>query len=195
MKKIMTVLLCLCMCFQSACAEMVSVSYAELIACLANAYMKPSEEALAQIDREVEEIDDTVARSVAEYWKEVWLDPEYRLFIYGEDDPVELPVTGRHAFVVLGYQLKNGEMTEELVGRCNAAAAAAYIRKRDPAQGRRCRRAGFPGFNPCLFRRGNGREQPGRPYRGGPDEGIPDRRMRYCSGKDLYRRAGNDHRG
>lgn len=125
MKKIMTVLLCLCLCFQSACAEMVSVSYAELIACLANAYMKPSEEALAQIDREVEEIDDTVARSVAEYWKEVWLDPEYRLFIYGEDDPAELPVTGRHAFVVLGYALQDGEMTNELIGRCRAAAAAA----------------------------------------------------------------------
>lgn len=36
-----------------------------------------------------------------------------------------LPVAGKHAFVVLGYQLKDGEMEDELKSRCDAAAAAA----------------------------------------------------------------------
>ena len=33
--------------------------------------------------------------------------------------------SGRHAFVVLGYELKDGQMQPELKGRCDAAAAAA----------------------------------------------------------------------
>ena len=45
----------------------------------------------------------------------------------GKDDPaaLEIPDPAKHAFVVLGFQLKNGEMQPELVGRCDAAAAAA----------------------------------------------------------------------
>ena len=69
--------------------------------------------------------DDPVARSIAEHWKRTYLDPDFRLYLYGKDDPLLLPVGGAHAFVVLGYELQDGEMAEELKGRCEAAAAAA----------------------------------------------------------------------
>lgn len=38
-----------------------------------------------------------------------------------------IPDTSSHAFIVLGYELKDGEMTDELKGRCKAAAAAAKM--------------------------------------------------------------------
>ena len=36
-----------------------------------------------------------------------------------------LKLSGKHAFVVLGFELADGEMTDELKARCEAAAAAA----------------------------------------------------------------------
>ncbi len=72
-----------------------------------------------------------VARSVVEHWRRVYLDPNYLFYMWnGQDLAPELQQQGlmdspTHAFVVLGYELKDGEMTEELKGRCNAAAAAA----------------------------------------------------------------------
>lgn len=78
-----------------------------------------------KVETDVAALDDDVAQAVAEHWRRVYLDPDYRLYVYGQDDPAELPVSGAHAFVVLGYELLNGEMTEELMGRCDAAAAAA----------------------------------------------------------------------
>ena len=53
------------------------------------------------------------------------MDRSYRPLLFGRDDPRQIPVTGKHAFVVLGYELQDGEMTDELKGRCEAAAAAA----------------------------------------------------------------------
>jgi len=38
-----------------------------------------------------------------------------------------IPDTSSHAFIVLGYELKDGEMTDELKDRCKAAAAAAKM--------------------------------------------------------------------
>ncbi|MBR0226816.1 MAG: YdcF family protein [Clostridia bacterium] len=81
-------------------------------------------DAKTRIAEDVKLLDDDIARSVADHWKKVYLD-DYRLYLYGQDDPAKLPITGRHAFVVLGYELKNGQMTDELKGRCDAAAAAA----------------------------------------------------------------------
>ena len=99
--------------------------YARLISDLYLAYLNPDEQLKAQIDADVSAIPGTLGNAVAEAWKRLFLDPKYRLYLYGTDDPAELPVTGRHAFVVLGYQLEDGEMALELVGRCEAAAAAA----------------------------------------------------------------------
>ncbi len=66
-----------------------------------------------------------MAAFVAEKWNEIYFSPDYRLYIDGKDDPRDLPVSGKHAFVVLGFELENGEMRDELKARCEAAAAAA----------------------------------------------------------------------
>lgn len=127
----LSLLLCLFLCFgwsgarAEGSAEEKPITYSELIQDLVRACQEPSDQALARIDSDAAAIGDGMAQSITEYWKQVWLDPDYRLYQYGEDDPAQLPVSGRHAFVVLGYQLQNGEMTEELIGRCDAAAAAA----------------------------------------------------------------------
>ena len=70
---------------------------------------------------------DMLASVVAEKWQDIYLDPDYRLYLYGKDDPAGLPVGGKHAFVVLGLALRDGEMTDELKARCDAAAAAAQV--------------------------------------------------------------------
>ncbi len=72
-----------------------------------------------------------VGRAIVDHWYGSVKNSNYRRFAYrGEETatPLErsgLDFSGKHAFVVLGYQLQDGEMTEELKGRCNAAAAAA----------------------------------------------------------------------
>ena len=127
-------LLCLLLCFLLACGcalaelsgdEKPEISYADLLMDLVAAYRAPSENALARIDADTAAMEDELASAIAENWKRAWLDPDDRLYLYGADDPSLLPAAGRHAFVVLGYELKDGEMTEELIGRCDAAAASA----------------------------------------------------------------------
>ena len=72
-----------------------------------------------------------VARAIIDHWYGAVRNSNYRRFAYrGEEKatPLErsgLDFSGKHAFVVLGYQLQNGEMADELKGRCDAAAAAA----------------------------------------------------------------------
>ena len=72
-----------------------------------------------------------VARAIIDHWYGAVRNSNYRRFTYrGEEKatPLErsgLDFSGKHAFVVLGYQLQNGEMADELKGRCDAAAAAA----------------------------------------------------------------------
>ena len=79
----------------------------------------------------VSERDGALARRIADHWTKVYLDPDYELFIYHDGDGAEallgadIADNGRHAFVVMGYQLLDGEMQEELKARCEAAAAAA----------------------------------------------------------------------
>ena len=80
---------------------------------------------LNQIDRDAQALNSEIARSVAEEWKQLFLYPGFRFYLHGTDDPAALPIQGRHAFVVLGFELQNGEMTDELKARCDAAAAAA----------------------------------------------------------------------
>ena len=134
MKMILMILLCfgLCLGVCFAGAEETAgesggegTTFGSLIADLVKAEEEPSDEALAIIDADVAELEDEVAASVAEHWKKTRLDPDYHLFLYGTDDPGDLPVRGRHAFVVLGFELQDGEMADELTGRCIAAAAAA----------------------------------------------------------------------
>lgn len=112
--------------------------FAALFTALVNAYESPSEGDDARIDAELEGIleanasDYDIAQAIAGHWRDVYLDDDYPLFIYREGDKrataleqTSLRDSARHAFVVLGYELKNGEMQPELKGRCDAAAAAA----------------------------------------------------------------------
>lgn len=109
------------------CRAAERVTMADLLFDLAEAYEAPSEDDMGKIEADVAALDDPVAASIAEHWRQVYLDPGYKLFLYGEDDPAGLmiPDPASHAFVILGYELKDGEMTEELKGRCDAGAAAA----------------------------------------------------------------------
>ena len=99
--------------------------WTSLILLLGEGAEKQSEESLESIMAVVNEMKDPLAESVAKYWIQTYMDPDYSPAVFGRDDPTTIPVTGKHAFVVLGFQLDNGEMTEELTGRCDAAAAAA----------------------------------------------------------------------
>lgn len=109
------------------CQASESINFGTLLADLVEAYENPSEDDLTRIDAEVSALDDEVAEAIAEHWKQVYLDESYELLLFGKDAPgtLDIPDPATHAFVILGYELQNGEMTEELKGRCNAAAAAA----------------------------------------------------------------------
>ena len=112
-------------------------AFLDLLSQLQEAYENPAEgdweavEATLETIRAASADDYDVARSVADHWKAVYLDPEYELCVYGEGETAEEleatePIFGqKHAFVVLGYELKDGKMQPELKGRCRAAAAAA----------------------------------------------------------------------
>ena len=103
---------------------------------LVTAYEEPSDQARLRIDadlsaiRAVSAADYAVASAIASNWADVYLD-DYPLFMHaGDERAIELetsnlPFSDAHAIVVLGYALKDGEMTGELMGRCDAAAALA----------------------------------------------------------------------
>ena len=85
-------------------------------------------EAASLVEADLEILkDNSLAAFIAEKWDEIYMAPDYRLYLDGKDDPSELPVRGKHAFVVLGFELKDGEMTDELKARCEAAASAARV--------------------------------------------------------------------
>lgn len=111
-----------------AAAEQSPVTFADLIVDLVEAYRNPSDSALLKIDADAEALQDEVASSVAEHWKAVYLNPDYQLLIDGRDDPalLQIPDNGQdHAIVILGYELQDGKMTDELKGRCEAGAVVA----------------------------------------------------------------------
>ena len=104
----------------SGFAEERAADYSKLISDLSKA-----RDSMAQAEADLETMqDDELAVFIAAKWRELFLDPDYRIYVNGQDSPAELLITGSHAFVVLGYALNNGEMTEELKDRCEAAAAA-----------------------------------------------------------------------
>lgn len=79
--------------------------------------------------------DRAVAQAIADHWMRVYVnaDGSYQLHVYDGGERASalegsaIPDSPTHAFVVLGYELKDGEMTPELKGRCEAAAAAARV--------------------------------------------------------------------
>ncbi len=108
-----------------------------LLADLVNAKLDPSKGDLKSIDDDLERIakvnkrDAVIAGSIAEYWKKVYLDGSYVLNKYAGEEKASgledsgIPQGGKHAIVVLGYELMDGEMQDELKGRCEAAASLA----------------------------------------------------------------------
>ena len=108
-----------------------------LLSDLASAARDPSEEALSKIDGDLEAIekgnrkDVETAKALVSSWKEYYLDPSYVLNTYRGEEKAEglensgIPSSGKHAIVVLGYELMDGEMQDELKGRCETAAALA----------------------------------------------------------------------
>ena len=110
--------------------------FGTLVKDLVKAYETPSEEDANTIEadlemiRSINEDDYGVARVLADTWQEVYLNADYRLFLYGKDDPAVLKEYGvvnspSQAIVILGLELSNGEMQPELIGRCDAAAELA----------------------------------------------------------------------
>ena len=104
----------------------------------------PSDSAMAEIESLLDRIGETsaddefLARAITDHWYSVFLntDGTYTEHVFQWDRSVLRPIASEladtpirdcpsHAFIVLGYQLEDGEMTEELKGRCEAAAAAA----------------------------------------------------------------------
>ena len=111
-------------------------NFGTLVMDLVRAYEYPSEDDAKTIDadmetiRSVKEEDYAVAQALTDTWREIYLDPDYRLFLYGKDDPAALKEYGvvnspSQAIVILGFELSDGEIQPELVGRCEAAAALA----------------------------------------------------------------------
>ena len=128
MRKAAVLLLILALLPLHAVMETEAITVNTLINDLIRAHETLSDDALRRVDADAQALDDPVLYSVAEHWKRMFVRPDYRLFMLGQDDPASLPIPdgGRgHAFAVLGFELKNGEMTEELKARCEAAAAVA----------------------------------------------------------------------
>ena len=114
-------------------------NFGRLLIDLLHAYERPSGEDAQTIEAALEAIrsvnagDYEVARAIADHWNRVYVnaDGSYVQHLYDGDyratalEQTALVDSPSHAFVVLGYELKNGEMTNELMGRCDAAAAAA----------------------------------------------------------------------
>ena len=111
-------------------------NFGTLVMDLVRAYETPSEKDMQTIEadletiRSVKEDDYAVARALTDTWQKVYLDPDYRLFLYGKDDPSVLEEYGivnspSQAIVVLGFELSNGEMQPELISRCDAASELA----------------------------------------------------------------------
>lgn len=118
-------------------AEGNAESFGTLLVDMLCAYEQPSplDDRILDVDveviRAVSEEDGELARAIADHWRAVYLDREYRLCVDQGDgratslEESDLQDSADHAFVVLGYELKDGKMTRELMGRCEAAASAA----------------------------------------------------------------------
>ena len=84
-----------------------------------------------EVIRAVSERDYELASAIAGHWQTVYLDPDYPMYLHRGEEKAEsladsgIPDSDKHAIVVLGYELMDGEMQPELRLRCEAAAAVA----------------------------------------------------------------------
>lgn len=140
--KILALALALLLC-ATALAEVYEISeenqmnFGRLLINLIRAYETPAPGDAEAVQSVVDAIgvmserDGEVAQAIADHWMRVYADPGYHLYIHdgGERatalEGTSIPDSPQHAFVVLGFKLERGEMTDELKQRCDAAAAAA----------------------------------------------------------------------
>ena len=144
MRKTLTLLLAIMLVLaHAALADVYEISdenemnFGRLCINLIHAYEHPSPNDAAAIQSVVDAIgamdesDRAVAEAIADHWMRVYANPDYEMFIHdgGERatalENIGLSDDSGHAFVVLGFKLEKGEMTKELMLRCEAAAAAA----------------------------------------------------------------------
>ena len=115
-----------------------AANFGALLTDLVNACedLGPGDEAAIEADlatiRAVSRRDFETAESIVSHWQRVFLDQDYQLILTPEDIKPVLADAGitdgtGHAIVVLGYELKDGEMQPELQGRCQAAATLAEM--------------------------------------------------------------------
>lgn len=112
--------------------------FGRLLTDLVQAYEKPKASDADTIASDLSAIrspdgrDERLAQAIAGHWQQVYLDRSYPMYLHRKGSQWAEALQGAgiedrrsHAFIVLGYALVDGEMTRELKGRCNAAAAAA----------------------------------------------------------------------
>ena len=141
-RKLTALLIALILLFTAAQAEWKAGKgnnrrFLELLQLLADAVDEGGEPDMPAVDGVLAEIrersgdDYDIARAIVDHWNGTVADGNYRMFMYRGEGTAEaleesgLDFSGKHAFIVLGYRLEDGEMAEELKGRCDAAAAAA----------------------------------------------------------------------
>ena len=112
-------------------------NFGKLLTDLVNAVETPTDRDAQKIEEDLAAIsavnrkDSDMAKAIADHWRMVYLDPDYRIYLHqGDESARELEKAGvtdsaKHAIVILGYVLQDGEMQPELKGRCDAAAAMA----------------------------------------------------------------------
>ena len=112
-------------------------NFAALLSDLVKAYETPEDTDAETIEASLRKIESAdrddlaMANVIAERWKALYLDPDLRLYLFSGGETAEgmedsgIPDGGKHAIVILGYALLDGEMQPELIGRCDAAAALA----------------------------------------------------------------------
>lgn len=113
------------------------LNFGRLLINLLRAYETPSDGDQAAIESVLNAIgamnptDREVAEAIADHWMNVYANADYPMFLYDGGKSADalkdtgIPDSATHAFVVLGFELKDGEMQDELKGRCDAAGAAA----------------------------------------------------------------------
>lgn len=126
-RRIRAILLAAVLAFSGAWAAAEEPEAETVLADLYTACKTKAAEAIQKVDEEIGQIREPVLLETAVRWKELFIDPGYKLYMAGRDKPedLEIPDPSKHAFVVLGYCLRNGEMEPELQGRCKAAGTAA----------------------------------------------------------------------
>ena len=112
-------------------------NFGVLLTDLVKASETPTEEDAQKIEADLAAVkalnpkDYAMAKVIADSWRKLYLDTGYRLYLHqGDNTARELEDAGitdsvKHAIVILGFALQNGEMQPELMGRCDAAAAMA----------------------------------------------------------------------